>query len=469
MAQFKLTESKEFSSPYSVIMELEKLWPITAKPAGNSYIITTDNQEIIASLRTMTTLNDKTVRFQELLPEQRPCVYIVMGVPTDVPIETIKLRIPGARKAERQTKFDRQRRLPHDTPSVKIWATGEIPPTVELGALGTRKMRIYVPDPLRCYQCQQYGHQQTACRNTTKCSFCSQNHPTKDCPDKETERKCVNCKGKHSANSNACPIWKQKARETRNRFLATLEAKKQDKPPTPTAPANTPDNYPSMTNKAPSTPARTTFRPTPKPRPATRKTAPNNQVFTMTKPQLKGMMQSLLSMWGTISGTTFDLELVKGQIDLLVDTLVPAAAANTETVWATTTEKQAAPKAGTPADNNINDMKEYMGSKKRPLNSPLAATPDKENKRKTLDKDLPAHTAMSQLDELETEQEETEQEEQTRKMTTPSGGHLTKETSPQIEEETSLQMEEETSPPWRRPTPKPSPQHPTTTTTEPYC
>ncbi len=443
MAQFKLTESKEFPSPYSVIMELEKQWPITAKPAGNSYIIKTDNQEAITSLRNMTTLNNKAVEFQELLPEEKPCVYIVMGVPTDVPVETIKIRI-GAKKVERQTKFDRQRRLPYDTPSVKVWATGEIPPTVELGALGTRKTRVFVPEPLRCYKCQKFGHNQKTCNNDPRCSFCSQNHATKDCRDKETERKCVNCKGKHSANSNACPIWKQKAQETRNRFLATMETKKQDLPPTQAAPENTTDNFPSMHNKMhPASAKTTTYQPTPKPRAAPRKTVPNNHVFAMTKPQLKGMMESLLSMWCNLSGTTFNPELVKDQLDLLVDTLVPAAstivpAASNETAWATSAEQQAAPKAGTPADNNINDMKEYMG-RKRPLNSPQAATPTKESKRKQHEKELPPQQPMDQLEETETETE-TEHDEQTPKTTMPPGGHLTEETTnSQTQEATNSQ------------------------------
>ncbi len=42
--------------------------------------------------------------------------------------------------------------------TVKVCTKGDIPSEVHLGALGTLKTHRFVPDPLRCYKCQNYGH-----------------------------------------------------------------------------------------------------------------------------------------------------------------------------------------------------------------------------------------------------------------------------------------------------------------------
>ena len=115
MAQFKLTEWKKFSSPYNVIVELEKHWPIMARPAGESYMIMTEDQEIALKLRELKTLNNKPLKLEEMIPGPKLCVFIVMGVPTDVPAETVEARIQGATKSQRQTKFDPMRKRPYFT------------------------------------------------------------------------------------------------------------------------------------------------------------------------------------------------------------------------------------------------------------------------------------------------------------------------------------------------------------------
>ncbi|XP_041368572.1 uncharacterized protein LOC121382919 [Gigantopelta aegis] len=64
----------------------------------------------------------------------------------------------------------------------------------------------FVPNPLRCFNCQKFGHGQTTCRNKLTCARCGQfDHDSKTCTN---DIICVNCKGNHFAYSRECARWK---------------------------------------------------------------------------------------------------------------------------------------------------------------------------------------------------------------------------------------------------------------------
>ncbi|GFX58438.1 uncharacterized protein TNCV_320201 [Trichonephila clavipes] len=74
----------------------------------------------------------------------------------------------------------------------------EITTSIKDGYLNC-KIRPYVPNPLRCFKFQRFGHSQTACRGQLTCSRCSSvGHASSDC---SLELKCVNCSQPHSADS----------------------------------------------------------------------------------------------------------------------------------------------------------------------------------------------------------------------------------------------------------------------------
>jgi hypothetical protein len=67
------------------------------------------------------------------------------------------------------------------------------------------KVEVYIPNPLRCYKCQRYGHGATRCTNGHICHRCgSDEHEGFDCKEAHF---CSNCKGSHMASSKECPIW----------------------------------------------------------------------------------------------------------------------------------------------------------------------------------------------------------------------------------------------------------------------
>ncbi|XP_023225513.1 uncharacterized protein LOC111626388 [Centruroides sculpturatus] len=71
-------------------------------------------------------------------------------------------------------------------------------------------VRPYIPNPLRCFKCQRFGHSQTSCRGKSLCAQCGvEGHQSTECT---TTPCCVNCKDAHPAYSRKCPTW-QKEKE----------------------------------------------------------------------------------------------------------------------------------------------------------------------------------------------------------------------------------------------------------------
>ncbi|GFX31594.1 uncharacterized protein TNCV_688421 [Trichonephila clavipes] len=69
-----------------------------------------------------------------------------------------------------------------------------LPTTIKAGYLNC-KIRPYIPNPLRCFRCQRFGHSQTSCRGQLTCSRCaSAGHSSTDCT---LEPKCINCSQSH--------------------------------------------------------------------------------------------------------------------------------------------------------------------------------------------------------------------------------------------------------------------------------
>ncbi|GFW64060.1 uncharacterized protein TNCV_707651 [Trichonephila clavipes] len=102
----------------------------------------------------------------------------------------------------------------------------KLPTNIKAGYLNF-KIRPYIPNPLRCYKCQRFGHSQTSCRGQLTCSRCaSVGHSSADCTLKP---KCVNCTESHPSNSKLCLKWKTE-KEIQviktNRNIPYVEARK---------------------------------------------------------------------------------------------------------------------------------------------------------------------------------------------------------------------------------------------------
>ena len=61
---------------------------------------------------------------------------------------------------------------------------------------------LYIPNPVRCFKCQKFGHGKAQCRSQEVCYRCSQvGHDGTHCLE---DAKCANCGGEHFASSKNC-------------------------------------------------------------------------------------------------------------------------------------------------------------------------------------------------------------------------------------------------------------------------
>ena len=67
-------------------------------------------------------------------------------------------------------------------------------------------VNLYILNPLRCFDCQEFGHSRKFCKKKVKCWKCGEEgHDGSDCSAKTPC--CVNCKGEHFSSSKSCPVW----------------------------------------------------------------------------------------------------------------------------------------------------------------------------------------------------------------------------------------------------------------------
>ncbi|GFW49992.1 uncharacterized protein TNCV_2315741 [Trichonephila clavipes] len=102
----------------------------------------------------------------------------------------------------------------------------KLPTTIKAEYLNC-KIRPYIPNPLRCFKCQRFGHSQTSCRGQLTCSRCaSVGHSSTDC---SLEPNCFNCSQPHTGDSKLCPKWKneKQIQEIKtNKNITYVEARK---------------------------------------------------------------------------------------------------------------------------------------------------------------------------------------------------------------------------------------------------
>ncbi|XP_055918565.1 uncharacterized protein LOC129950665 [Eupeodes corollae] len=79
------------------------------------------------------------------------------------------------------------------------------PPTIDIAWYKT-KVQEYIPNPMRCKNCQILGHTAKRCTNKKICEICSLlAHENLEC----TQIKCANCSNDHASSSKTCPKYLQ--------------------------------------------------------------------------------------------------------------------------------------------------------------------------------------------------------------------------------------------------------------------
>ena len=84
----------------------------------------------------------------------------------------------------------------------------ELPKEITVGYLKV-KVALFVPNPMRCFNCNKFGHTSQRCKVAAKCTDCVKDKHEGQC---EGPKLCSNCNGPHASSAKDCPVW-QKEKE----------------------------------------------------------------------------------------------------------------------------------------------------------------------------------------------------------------------------------------------------------------
>ena len=92
------------------------------------------------------------------------------------------------------------------TTYILTFSTVVLPVSIKVGYLNVR-VTDYIPNPLRCFKCQRYGHGSDRCSREERCSKCAGNHSADICTS--SSLCCANCEDNkdHAASDRKCPVY----------------------------------------------------------------------------------------------------------------------------------------------------------------------------------------------------------------------------------------------------------------------
>lgn len=131
---------------------------------------------------------------------------------------------------------------------ILTFSVPKLPSKIKAGYLSLN-VRPYIPNPLRCFRCQRFGHTTALCRGSATCSKCgSQEHAKEQCD--ALKEFCINCEGNHEATSKKCTRWQLEKEIQRLKVVNNLsygDARKQAETILPPRPK---DTYASVAKKS---------------------------------------------------------------------------------------------------------------------------------------------------------------------------------------------------------------------------
>ena len=94
-----------------------------------------------------------------------------------------------------------------------------LPQSIKLAYLRI-PVEMHIPNPLRCFVCQRFGHHKFNCRRKLTCARCvTEGHDDTSC---EASPSCINCGEAHNAYSKDCPRWKKEKEIQRIKCLRNV-------------------------------------------------------------------------------------------------------------------------------------------------------------------------------------------------------------------------------------------------------
>ena len=95
--------------------------------------------------------------------------------------------------------------LKRDTEKVPT-NTPDLPKEITVGSLKV-KVALFVPSPMRCFNCNKFGHTSQCCKVAENCAGCGKDKHESRC---EGPKLCSNCNGPHASSAKDCPVWRRR-------------------------------------------------------------------------------------------------------------------------------------------------------------------------------------------------------------------------------------------------------------------
>ena len=101
-----------------------------------------------------------------------------------------------------------------DTNTILLTFNSVVPPKTLKIFYRIIPVEMYVPNPLRCFNCQRFGHHENNCpvdigSVCERCRKGGDDHHTNQCTN---PAKCINCGKDHLSRSSECEVWKKRER-----------------------------------------------------------------------------------------------------------------------------------------------------------------------------------------------------------------------------------------------------------------
>lgn len=133
---------------------------------------------------------------------------VIWGIPIGINLDDIKSNMRGGKiKEVRRLQTTRDGTRSDSEGIMIVFDEERLPTRVTLGYMNYR-VREYIPNPVRCYNCQRFGHVAKVCKGKKRCARCGENHGYEEC-NVNTQPKCCNCGGNHSVAYGGCAIMKR--------------------------------------------------------------------------------------------------------------------------------------------------------------------------------------------------------------------------------------------------------------------
>ena len=182
---FLVGANHHFPTPYSAVRALEISYPDLRVKAvlnhrGQFQLYPKDegSQKLLSTLKE---IQGKELAIMPFRATKKPVKAVVMKFPLELDPELL-LRKDFITSTQRCLSKEKT-----PTRQVIITCIGKPPSSLDLGIWGEFNIRPYVPDPVRCYRCQGWGHFSSRCKNQERCGVCSGALPSRVCLDKHSQ------------------------------------------------------------------------------------------------------------------------------------------------------------------------------------------------------------------------------------------------------------------------------------------